>query len=87
MLIVIGITVLIYSFLIWKGKHKILPFKLKSHKDYNKTAKSIMLLGSLLLFLGIFSRYREIDILAIIMVIIIIILIFIKIIYSLNLSN
>ena len=87
MLIIIGITVLIYSFLIWKGKHNIVPFKLKSYKDYNKVAKNIMLLGSLLLFLGIFSHYREIDILAVIMVIIIIILIFIKIIYSLNLNN
>ena len=87
MLIFIGIGVLIYGFLILKGKYRLVPFKLKSYEDYNKAAKSIMLLGSLLLFLGIFSLYREIDILAIIMVIIIIILIFIKIIYSLNLSN
>ena len=87
MLIFIGIGVLIYGFLILKGKYRLVPFKLKSYEDYNKAAKSILLLGFFLSFLGIYMCYKEIDVLAIIMVLIIIILIFVKILYSLNFNR
>lgn len=87
MLIMTGIVIVIFSFLILYKKYILLPFKLKRHKDYNKVAKSIMLLGFLLLSLGIFLHYRDIDVLAIIMVIIIVILILIKIIYNIKISS
>jgi len=87
MLIIFSILFLIYSLLLYIGIYKILPFKLNNDKDYQKAAKSIGLLGAFLLFIGVFTYFKEIDLFAIIMASIVIILIIIKIIYNVNRFN
>ena len=66
MLIIIGVFVLFYSFLIYKGKYNIFPFKLEFPKNYRKAAKSLMILGVFLIFLGFFSLYKAIDFVALV---------------------
>ena len=87
MLIIIGVFILVYSYLIFKGKYNIFPYKLEFPKDYKKAAKSIMILGVFLIFLGVFSLYREIDLAALIMIVIILILILVKLIFNIKNSN
>jgi hypothetical protein len=87
MLIIIGVIILFYSYLIFKGKYNIFPYELEVPKDYRKAAKSLMILGVFLIFLGFFSLYREIDFVALIMIVVILILILVKLIINIRNSN
>ena len=84
MFILIGIIIILYSLIVFKKEKRVFPYKLKSYKSYKQIAKTIMILGVFVLFIGIYINYRSIDIFAIIMTIIIIILLFIKIIYQIR---
>ena len=87
MLIIIGVIILFYSYLIFKGQHNIFPYKLEFPKNYRKAAKSLMILGVFLIFLGIFSLYRAIDFVALVMIGIILILFCVKLIFNIKNSN